>query len=464
MATISQQLSEAIHGMTFEDLPAEVVQEAKARLLDFIAVTVPAWDREEPAKIAAEYAKKYGGPEEATVFTVGTRVSAHMAAFANGVAGHCLELDDDHNTMVGHPGVPVLPAVIAAGERVGANGKQLLLGTTIAYDVVNRTAMAVKAGVLHGKGFHPTGTNGAFGATAGAAKMLGLSEAQIMNAFGICGSQSSGLIQGTDEGVWTKRFNPGWAAHNGVTSSTLAQMGFTGPTEVFEGRHGWYNAYAGAGTFDLNQILDEWGKRFEITLTSWKPYACNRYSHGPIDCAFDIRRQMGGSVNPDEIERIEVLTFAEALPFTAEPYDVKVKPRNTVDSQFSTYYAVAVSLLTGRALLDEFSNDMIRNPEVLGLAAKVTIGVDPELQELYPKLYPASVVVHMKDGRRFEHMVRTPKGDPEWNLTREELEERFRTLASRVFDDARVEQILKTIDNLEDLMDTRELTKLCVRG
>jgi 2-methylcitrate dehydratase PrpD len=323
--------------------------------------------------------------------------------------------------------------------------------------------MAVKAGVLHGKGFHPTGTNGAFGATAGASKILGLAPEEIMNALGICGSQSSALIQGTDEGVWTKRFNPGWAAHNGVTAATLAQMGFTGPKEVFEGRHGWYSAYAGDGTYDLGVILDEWGERFEIVNTSWKPYACNRYSHGPIDCAFEIRRQLGGAPAVQDVESIRVLTFEEALPFTAEPYEVKVRPRNTVDSQFSSYYAVSVALLTGRALLDEFSEEKIRDPEVLELASKVTIEADEELQKLYPRLYPAKVVLRMADGTTYEHMVETPKGDPEWDLTTDEVHERFRILGGRVFDEERVERILDTVMGAESIGDVGELMRLCVR-
>ena len=113
----------------------------------------------------------------------------------------------------------------------------------IAYDVVIRTAQAIDAGVMKTLGFHRTGTNGAFGAVAGAAKILCLDPDQTTNAFGIVGSQSLGSLQGTDEGVWTKRFNPGWAAHNGVTAATLAQMGFAGPREIFEGKRGLYNAY-----------------------------------------------------------------------------------------------------------------------------------------------------------------------------------------------------------------------------
>jgi 2-methylcitrate dehydratase PrpD len=145
-------------------------------------------------------------------------------------------------------------------------------------------------------------------------------------------------------------------------------MGFTAPREVLEGAHGWYHAYAGEGTYDLDIILKDWGTLYEIENTAWKPYACNRYSHGPIDCAFDIRRQLDGKVDVNEIESIEVGTYQEALEFTAGPE--KVVPRNTFDAQFSTYFAVAVSMLTGRALLDEFSEEKIADPEVLALAKR----------------------------------------------------------------------------------------------
>jgi 2-methylcitrate dehydratase PrpD len=460
--SITEQLAERMSEMSFDSLTKEVIEEAKYRLLDIIAVTVPAWEREKSAQIARDYAQIYGaGLEQATLMKVGTRVTAPMAAFANGVAGHSLELDDDHNTMVGHPGIPVVPAVIAAAERANASGRDLILGTIIGYDVVIRTAQAVKAGVLHHTGFHPTGTNGVFGATAGVSKIMGLDVPTTVNALGIAGSQSSGLIQAVNEGVMTKRFHAGWAAHNGVTAATLAQMGFTAPREVLEGAHGWYHAYAGEGTYDLDIILKDWGTLYEIENTAWKPYACNRYSHGPIDCAFDIRRQLDGKVDVNEIESIEVGTYQEALEFTAGPE--KVVPRNTFDAQFSTYFAVAVSMLTGRALLDEFSEEKIADPEVLALAKKVTVVADPELQPLYPKLYPARIIMTMRDGRILKAMVRTPKGDPEWTLTRDELLERFRTLAGRVYANDQVEEIISVVTSLEELERVPDLLALLAR-
>jgi 2-methylcitrate dehydratase PrpD len=173
--------------------------------------------------------------------------------------------------------------------------------------------------------------------------------------------------------------------------------------------------------------------------------------------------EMGGSVDPDAIERVEVLVPRDYLPFVAEPYEVKVRPRNTVDSQFSSYYAVAVALLTGRALLDEFSEEKIRDPEVLGLAAKTEIRADADVQKLYPALYPSRVIVTMKDGTTYDHMVETAKGDPEWDLTQDELEERFRTLAGRVFDEDRVERLLDTVMHLEEVDDAADLMRLCVR-
>jgi 2-methylcitrate dehydratase PrpD len=457
--SITEELAGRISEMSFDSLTKEVIEEAKYRLLDIIAVTVPAWEREKSAQIARDYAQLYGsGLQEATLMKVGSRVSAPMAAFANGVAGHSLELDDDHNTMVGHPGVPVVPAIIAAAERENSSGRDLILATIIGYDVVIRTAQAVKAGVLHHTGFHPTGTNGVFGATAGVSKIMALDVPTMVNAFGIAGSESSGLIQAVNEGVMTKRFHAGWAAHNGVTAATLAQLGYTGPRMVLEGDHGWYHAYAGEGTYDLDIIMKDWGTFFEIENTAWKPYACNRYSHGPIDCAFDIRRQLNNTVNVDEIASVEVGTYQEALEFTAGPE--KVVPRNTFDAQFSTYFAVAVSMLTGRALLDEFSDEKVADPEVLALARKVTVIADPELQPLYPKLYPARIILTMKDGRTFRAMVRTPKGDPEWTLTREELRERFRTLAGRVYPQERVEQIVEVVTSLEQLERVPELLAL----
>ena len=470
MATIAEEFARFVVNTRFKDLPRAVVEDAKDRVLDYIAVTLPAYGREKAARVAVKYALGLGGPKESTILNVGGKVPAVSAALANGVMGHCLELDDDHNIMIGHPGVPVLPACLAIAEREQSSGKQFLLSVVLGYEAVIRTGMAVKSGVkhFHHRGFHSTGTAGVFGSAVATAKLMNMTEKQTATAIGLAAGFSSGLLEGILSGAWTKRLNAGWASHSGVAAATLAKGGFNAPMNMLEGFNGWYSAYALSDNADLPQITSELGKRYEIVNTSYKPYACCRYCHGPIDAAWGLMKKYGLTATDIEknVRTIEVRTVREAARICGGPIERKQRPQTDVDAQFSIFYAVAVAMLFGKpgtTLLDCFTEKMRTNPRLLALTAKISVKADPELEKVYPQQIPTVIVMTMKDGKAYRYKVDTPKGDPQWQLTRAELRTRFEDLAGRVFDDARVGRIHDAVYALEDARDVRALVRLCVR-
>jgi 2-methylcitrate dehydratase PrpD len=262
--------------------------------------------------------------------------------------------------------------------------------------------------------------------------------------------------------------NAGWAAHSGVTAATLAREGFNSPMNIFEGSNGWFSAYALEGNYDLSQITSDLGSRYEIVNTAYKPYACCRYCHGPIDAAWGVMKEHDLSREQIEqnAESIEVRTVREAVRICANPKETKMRPVTDVDAQFSIYFAVAVALLYGKpgtTLLDFWSDKTRKDPRVLNLASKIKVNQDPELEKTYPKYIPASINIRMKDGKEYFYKVKTPKGDPEWQLTREELKVRFQDLAGRVFDNAHVERIYNEVYGLEGAKDITRLVNLCVK-
>lgn len=470
MAAIAEQFARFVVNTRFKDLPRAVVEDAKDRVLDYIGVTLPAHGREKAARVAVKYAKSLGGPKESTILNVGGKVPAVSAALANGVMGHCLELDDDHNIMIGHPGVPVLPACLAVAERERASGKQFLLSVVLGYEAVIRTGMAVKSGVkhFHHRGFHSTGTAGVFGSAVATAKLMNMNQKQTATAIGLAAGFSSGLLEGILSGAWTKRLNAGWASHSGVAAATLARAGFNAPMNMLEGFNGWYSAYALSDNTDLAQITAELGTRYEIVNTSYKPYACCRYCHGPIDAAWGLMKQSGLTAKDIEknVRSIEVRTVREAARICGGPVERKQRPQTDVDAQFSIYYAVAVAMLYGKpgtTLLDCFTEKMRTDPRILALTAKITVKADPVLEKVYPQQIPTVIVMKMKDGKEHRFKVDTPKGDPQWQLTRDELKTRFHDLAGRVFDRAHVNKIYDAVYALEDARDIRRLVRLCVR-
>ena len=470
MATVAEQFARFVVDTRFKDLPRAVVEDAKDRVLDYIGVTLPAYDREKAARVAVKYAQSLGGPKESTILNVGGKVPAVSAALANGVMGHCLELDDDHNIMIGHPGVPVLPAAIGVAERERSSGRDFLLSVVLGYEAVIRTGMAVKSGVkhFHHRGFHSTGTAGVFGSAVATAKLMHMNHKQTATAIGLAAGFSSGLLEGILSGAWTKRMNAGWASHSGVTAAALAKAGFNAPMNMLEGFNGWYSAYALSDNTDIAQITADLGKRYEIVNTSYKPYACCRYCHGPIDAAWGLMKQFGLTAADiaKNVRSIEVRTVREAARICGGPVARKQKPQTDVDAQFSIFYAVAVAMLYGKpgtTLLDCFTEKMRTDPRVLALTAKISVKADAELEKVYPQQIPTLIVMTMKDGREYRFKVDTPKGDPQWQLTRPELKVRFQDLAGRVFDDARVEKIYNAVYALEEAKDIAPLVRLCVR-
>ena len=221
------------------------------------------------------------------VFGDAARYTPAGAAFLNGALAHSLDFDDTHAAGSLHPGAPVIPAALAAGEMVGASGADVLAGIVAGYEVTCRVALALPAGEHYDRGFHPTATCGAFGAAAAAARVFGLSAEQVEGALGTVLSQCAGSLQFLANGAWTKRFQVGWAACNGLMAATLVREGFKGASEALEGRHGFLHAYA--PNPNPARAVQELGTVFELMNTAVKPYPSCRYGHAGIDAAIALR-------------------------------------------------------------------------------------------------------------------------------------------------------------------------------
>ena len=278
----------------------------------------------------------------------------------------------------------------------------------------------------------------------------------MVNALGIVGSQASGFMEFLSDGSWTKRLHPGWAAHSGIIAALLAKEGFTGPKSILEGRHGFIKAHT--DQYDLGKLTQGLGERFLITDVSVKPHSCCRYIQPAIDAVLELTEK--NSIRPEDIEEVTVGTVKPAITIAAEPPELKYSPRSVVDAQFSMPFGVAVALLKGRAFIEEYTEKMIRNSEVLALAKKVKVVNDPELDKVFPRQWQATAKIKTKDGSVYAGKVETPKGDPANPLTDKELEEKFKTLACDIFPSDRVNEIIQTVQRLERLTDIKELTDL----
>ena len=450
--TVARHFARFVAGLALEDLPPAVVTRTTLLALDTIGscLTSSTMDFGRAVILTAE---RLGGPPESSLIGGKAKVAAANAVLANGTLAHGLDFDDTREDAIVHTGCVAVTTALAVGEAVGASGKGVLEALVAGVEVMCRVGLAVP-GKFHARNFHPTALSGTFAAAATAGKLFGLTEDQMVHALGICGSQSSGIIEYLADGSWTKRLHPGWAAHAGVIAALLAQSGFTGPETVFEGRQGFYQAFAGG--YDeprMDQLLGSLGKVWEVEQLTFKPYPCGSIAHPYMDCALRLREQH--AIQPDQIAEIHCRTAEGPVPRLWEPLAAKQRPPNGYAAKFSLPYLVAVILVKGRAGLAEFTDEAVRDRAILEVAAKVNYQLDPGID--YPRHFIGHVRIRLTDGRVVEDRQDYPRGGPEFPMSRKELEAKFRANAGLLLPRERIEEVIKAVDGMAAL---RQLTTL----
>ena len=266
-------VSEAWSKISFEKMPKEVVKKAKMRFLDIIGITVAA-SKMKFAGVVFDISKKFGSGGESTVFGFGEKLPIPSAVFANGTFAHGIDFDDTHPPTMTHASVCTIPTSLSVGESLGLGGKEVLEASIIGAEFMIRVSSVAAMG-FYDRGFHVTAVSAPFGAAFTAGKLMKLKESEMANALGLCGSQTSGLMEPVWDGSWTKAFHSGWGQHAGVVAAMLAQQGYIGTRKVFEGENGFYNAYAGkGGEHDFKKLIDGIGEEWETLKLCIKPYPC----------------------------------------------------------------------------------------------------------------------------------------------------------------------------------------------
>src|SRR5437588_7880006 len=258
-------------GLRWDALDEAVRARTRELLLDLVGVAL-AGSRQPSSRPVVEVALALGRHGTARLLGTHHGTSAVWAALANGTAAHAVELDDVTTESSLHPGVAVIPAALALAEEHTARPSKLLEAIVAGYEVTMRVGNALDPASAYARGFHPTGVAGVFGATMAAGHLLGLDVDTLTNALGIAGTLASGSLEYLSGGAWTKRLNPGWAGHAGITAARLAQAGFSGPATVFEGRLGVLHAYSNDALPD--RLLADLGRPLQVMRVSVKPYAC----------------------------------------------------------------------------------------------------------------------------------------------------------------------------------------------
>jgi 2-methylcitrate dehydratase PrpD len=454
---ITERVSQFITKTTAKDIPQEAFNFARVGITDFTGVAIVG-SREKQSHIIVDYARKMGGQPQASVISAGFKTSTYLASLVNGTLGHSLDYDDMAISLVGHPSVFLVPAVLAIGESLHSTGEEILTAYIIGYE----TACNIAKPLLQShyvRGWHSTATFGSLGAAASVSWLLKLNTEQVKNALGIAASLAGGLRQ--NFGTMTKPLHAGKAAANGIQAAFLAQAGFTADEKIIEAPLGFARVFGHDGEVDWARVGDELGKKFLIASDeglSIKPYPSCGFTHCAIDAALSIKYK--NTLNPAEITEIEL---------GVTPFDKQIlihhRPRTDLEGKFSLEYCVARALFSGEVRLKHFTEEAVIEQPMGSLIEKM------KWVEKFPmpKMGTAqgygskSVLVHLKNGISIYKEVAIAKGMPRNPMTADELNVKYRDCAAAVLKKDDVKESLSILNNLSELKDITSLVNIINR-
>ena len=445
-ATIATQLAQHFHKFDYRQLSDASRVSVKRLLLDYLGVAI-AGSQTESGHAARMFAQCGGTKAESTLIGDSARVPAALAAFANAISSHSIELDDIDVIALFHFSPPVFSAALASAEQHSASGKQLLVALAAGCEMMERVSRAANNS-LRNRDFHTTPTCGVFGATVAAAKLSRLTPAKLTSAFGLAGAQASGLMEMYGPSM-QKRFNPGPAARNGITAAAMAHFGFTGADTIFEGERGFLRTFTDKS--DASQLTAGFDEPYQLDI-EFKPYSCARPIHNAIDCALEIRRQHQPKL--DDIKQIAMARHPDWAH-----YHQNKTPQTYHEAQVSLPYSVAVALKEGQALLKQYTDRKLKDPVLRRISDLVDISVDASL----PRGVSCKMTMTMNDGQRFVSQIDYPKGSIQNSMSDAELRTKFDTLATPVIGEAHATQLAELVAGVEQVSDIGKLMRLTAK-
>lgn len=380
--TVSRLLAEAMHGVAFESLPANVLQHARRLALDTRMVAF-AGAVQPDVEAVADLVRRTGGMAESPLWPCGTRVPAAEAAFVNALAASALDYDSLHENV--HPDAIVLAAAWSVAHAAHAGGRDLLRAYVLGSELVCRLANAATGPQ---KGWTLGAVLGTFGAALAASLLLKLTPERTTHALGLCLSMAAGSQQTNVEQVLAKRLQPALAARAGVQAALLANVGITAPAQAFEGRFGLWTLYFPG---DRNLLLDGLGARYAMLRTGLKKYPVCACSHAAMDALHGSMQ--AEAIETSDIERVE----AVISPFMARLVGGAFQPdaNAQVTAQFSLQYALASIALRGRLGVSELAAEAVRDRRIAEFVPRIVVIVDEQNSN---ELAPATVRMRLRSG------------------------------------------------------------------
>jgi len=441
--SISQQISEFAVNIKYENLPDNVVTEVKRYLYDSIGCAYGGYHTRD-VNILRDIYKNMGGKPEATLIGFGDKLPAVNAILVNSLMIRALDFNDIYwKEDPSHPS-DLIPAALNVGELAGASMKDVIIAIVLAYEFEQRLCEFARPGVRERKWHHATLTQ--FVSPIVAGKLLELTVDQMVNAIGINGSHNH-TIGCPTAGKLTMMKNTvdPMAVQSGVFAALMADKGYTGTKEVFEGKEGFMDVFGPA--WDIDKMTGKLGESFRIMQCSMKAFPTEALTHTHITATLKVVAK--NDIKYDEIEKVTVTTIARACDILFDPHKYRPESRETADH--SLPYCIAAAIVDRQITTNTFSNEKLKDPRIWQVIDKIKGEASQEFEKMFPAKQPSKVTIKTKDGREFSEYLEYPKGDPREPMTMADLEAKFTALSDKLLRIDRQKRIRDMIFDCEKI-------------
>ncbi len=456
-------------GLRYEDLPPELVRLLKQCVLDTLGVAIAATTLAPEAALLADYVEDLDGRKVATIWGYGRKAPPAWAAFVNGSLGHMVDYDDVGAG--GHVSIVTVPVAFAIAEQLGSvGGRDFLTAVAAGTDLHTRLNAGIRIpDWTIAEGWFPTQLFGYLSGTATAGRLLGLDAAQMENAFGIGFTQMAGSRQmAVGAATHLRSMQAGFSGQGAILAAELARRGIVGSREVLEGRYGLFNTYIRTEP-DWEAMLRGLGCEFPLLdLHGFKVWPACGYTRATNTAIRELRSRH--AIAPQDVESITVAGGTGATQLLSEPLELKRRPRLAIDGKYSIPFTSAVMMVKGNVTLRDYTEEGLRDPEVLAMADKVSYRLDPDAVLPvggYSSLSLPTVEIRTRAGKLYSCRPEGVPGDPHHPVSDELLEAKFRDCASfsaTPIPHADVEHAIDAIRELENLPDVTEILRLLTPG
>lgn len=377
------------------------------------------------------------GAGQANVLGRSEKVDALSAALLNGVSSHVLDFDDTHHATLVHPSGPVLSALLALSQFQKVDGATFVEAAALGIEVECRIAMGV-CPAHYDVGWHVTSTVGGFGAAAAVGRALKLDTKQMAWAFGIAGTQASGLREVF--GTMCKGFHPGRAAQNGLSAALMARSGFTSSTKIIEAPRGFARVMSVEP--HLNDSIYQLGEKWVVLDNAFKPYACGLVIHPVIDGCIALYEMK--TFQPENIQAMHLIVNPLVLELTG-----KSEPTTGLEGKFSVYHSAAIVIITGYSSSKHYSDAAVGRQDVSDLRKKISVEINSNI-----RVDEAYIEVTLKNGQIIKHHVDHALGSLDKPMSDEDISRKFMDLVSGALPESQVTQALETCWKINEISDS----------